>query len=114
MERLKIEGFISSGVNEEYSKKQFVKYRGLSDIQLQKIEDLIPHIGKEVLYILGKNKIKMILAHIPRKLVEKCKDGIYSSYPFNIRLNYAEPPKRGTREWNGFWTWNIDKIITNF
>lgn len=114
MKRLTIEDFITTKVNEEYSKNQFKQYNKLSDSQLDKIISLIPFIGKKVTYMRGSKPIEMILVHIPTKLGEKDSTGIYSSYPYNIRLNYANPPKRGIREWDGFWTYNIDKIITNF
>lgn len=110
MERLLLKDFISTEVNSEYSKSQYRQYKKLTDAQIEKIISLTPHIGEEILYKRGEKMVKMILVHIPMYLGQKCKNGQYSSYPYNIRLDYAEAPKRGVREWAGFWTWNIDKI----
>lgn len=91
----------------EIDTRQYQQYKKLSVEQLDKINSLRDFIGKEVFYLRGKSKIKMTIVHIPES-IKDIKNDQYGSWPMNIRLNYADGKER---EHEGFWTWNVDKII---
>jgi hypothetical protein len=99
-----------SDASDSRSKSQYKKYLSLSDEQIKKIEELKNHCGKKVLYARGKSQIEMIIMCVADGKFKKTKGHTYCSWPYDIRLNYADYKTNKKRDWDGFWTMNIDKI----
>lgn len=100
-------------INRTYAKNSYKKYLQLSDADIQKALELRKLLGKVVLYQRGKKQVRMIVKCVPLFIGDK--SGIhgeipYRSFPYNVRLNYADKPKNYVREWEGFWTYNLNKI----
>lgn len=87
----------------ERAKYFYRKYKKLTQEQKDKIESL--KSGQLVKYQRGTKTVDMIVMCVTTD------NANYKSYPYDIRLNYSDYKTNFKREWEGFWTMNIDKII---